>query len=258
MKKILKLLLILAITSCANPFRDFYEGMTVNEVNQINGITQKTEPIFNKSNISNIKQDEENLYSNRYIKVGASSFNGADVDTNDALEYAKEINADLVMLYVTYTNTINTMTPIMSPNFTNINTTYYNNYGGYLGNSQSTIQGTSTTYVPTSIHRYDYLATYWKKNNNKYKIGIIFDNLPQEVKQKYKTNKGIIVVVVVNDTPAFKNDILQGDVIIKINGKTIYNKETAQEIMDNLQNKTKIVLTIIRDGKNITKQFKTD
>ena len=170
MKYILYLILTLVITSCSNHFKDYYEGMTLEDVNQINKTNQKAQTILRISHISNIQKDEEDLFSNRYIKVGSSLFNAGDVDSEDALEYAKEINADLVILYVTYTHTVNTITPIMAPNFMDINTSFYNSYGSYLGDAQSTIQGTSTAYVPTSIQRYDYLATYWKKNNNKYKL----------------------------------------------------------------------------------------
>ena len=91
-----------------------------------------------------------------------------------------------------------------------------------------------------------------------HKIGIIYDNLPQELKQKYKTNKGVIVNIVINDTPAFKNDILQGDIITKINGKTVYDLNSAMEIMNGLQDENDVVLNIIRDKEKITKRFKMD
>jgi hypothetical protein len=104
-----------------------------------------------------------------YLLIGVSSFNaGEDVSENGALEQAKRIHADTVIIYRHYTNTLSGMMPLTVPN-TQTGTAYhsgtiYDSGGGsayYSGSSQITTYGTSTTYVPYNVARYDYFATYW-------------------------------------------------------------------------------------------------
>lgn len=258
MKKIIFIYMVLFLTSCTNYFKDYYTGLSEEEIKNLNEKYPSTNTILKESHPSHFYQDENDLVSNGYLLIGRSLFNAGDVNKNDALKFGKKIGADIVMLYIQYTNTVNTVTPITLPDFTDVNTSYYNSYGGLIGGAKSTIYGSSTTYIPSSVRRYDYLAIYWKKNPEKPKIGIMFNNLSDEQKQRYKTNKGVTAAFIMNNSPAFKNDILKGDIISKINGKTIYDITSLPEIIESITNKSIVTFDIIRDGKKISKKIKID
>ncbi len=61
------------------------------------------------------------------------------------------------------------------------------------------------------------------------------------------------VTSVVNDTPAFRSDILTGDIITKINGQVIYGVQAASDIISNHKDQ-EITITIKRGDQVIEKK----
>jgi hypothetical protein len=187
--------------------------------------------------------------------LGVSEFNTSPVSSDLAVEQGEKLTADIVVLYMQYTNTINTVMPITLPSTTTASTNYYNGYNNFIGSSQSTIYGQSTTYVPMVIDRYNYIATYWKKDNRKPKIGVVAVDLTDDLKGKLQTNSGCYVEVVIKDTPAFYADILRGDVIFSLNGTRIINSEHLNTILSKIKGGQQINLIIIRNGYKINKSI---
>jgi C-terminal processing protease CtpA/Prc len=56
----------------------------------------------------------------------------------------------------------------------------------------------------------------------------------------------------VNDTPAFRNDILAGDIITKIDGQPIYGEQAASDALAKKRGRT-VKLTIFRNGQFMEK-----
>jgi len=86
-------------------------------------------------------------------------------------------------------------------------------------------------------------------------LGVTWRPLNSEERQLVQSNSGLYVNTVVNGTPAFRNDILPGDIIEAINGQQLYDGKTASDLL--AQSKGKVVtLTIYRRGHLITKSVK--
>ncbi|MFZ0827073.1 MAG: PDZ domain-containing protein [Verrucomicrobiia bacterium] len=68
--------------------------------------------------------------------------------------------------------------------------------------------------------RYLYLAGFFRKMKTPV-LGTIPVPLPSEIRQQLERNTGVFVEVVKNDTPAFNANILEGDVILKMNGEDV-------------------------------------
>jgi S1-C subfamily serine protease len=118
------------------------------------------------------------------------------------------------------------------------------------GSGTTTTYGTSTTYVPVTVHRSDYGALYFVKI--RFGLGIVFRDLNNDERQELQTNKGVVVRVVVDGTPAFDADILVGDVITAVDGTGVAGVQTFRELLAERQGKL-VSLSIVRRGQRIEK-----
>jgi C-terminal processing protease CtpA/Prc len=67
-----------------------------------------------------------------------------------------------------------------------------------------------------------------------------------------RSNKGIRIQQVVNDTPAFEADILVGDIVLGVNGRGVSAGEPFQQRLQNTAGQ-RLELAIIRNGESLTK-----
>lgn len=78
-------------------------------------------------------------------------------------------------------------------------------------------------------------------------IGILFDDLSNTKRMELERNSGVIITVVTEDSPAWKANLIPGDVVIEINGKEIKNIKHASEVIQQLKTKIgDIAFKIIR------------
>ncbi len=260
MKKVMLLsTLLFVISGCSNPFTKYYTDLSggVNVLKEqplYNFIISKDKPRLLEG--SNLEQDAYNMLENGYGNLGFSNFNAGEIDQKQAIEQAKKIHADTVIVYRQYTDTLSGSMPLTLPD---TQTSYhsgsiYGSGGGFATFSgTSTTYGTQTTYVPYHVRRYDYLATYWIKFKPS-RLGIHFDDLTPELRDKIESNKGIYVVAVVKNSPAFNADLLRNDIIRKFNDIDVndvahFSKLLSEYIESNIR------LEIIRNGKFIIKNI---
>lgn len=163
--------------------------------------------------------------------IGESSFNtGKRVSDDDALKQGQAVGADLVLVFLPqYTGSVTSSVPITTPttntSYTTANATAYGPGGpvSAYGNATTTTYGSNTTYVPITVNRSDYGAIYFVKG--RFRIGAFVRNLNDLERQLLQTNQGVVVMTIVNDSPAYKADILPGDMIIAMDGERVTNQE---------------------------------
>ncbi|OHB84320.1 MAG: hypothetical protein A2Z38_08395 [Planctomycetes bacterium RBG_19FT_COMBO_48_8] len=246
--------LLLVMSGCSNPYTQFYTDYTegINVLNDPRFIVGTSEPkLFNGSTI---EQDRQRMLENGYMMIGASSFNGAGVRQRAAIEQAKKVYADTVIVYCQYRNTRSGSMPLTFPD---TQTTYHSGsiYGSggsasYFGSS--TTYGTKTTYIPYSVDRYDYLATFWLKAKPP-RLGIHFRDLTPEERKSMGTNKGTCIAVVVKNSHAFEADLMPGDIVQKFNDVEVIDAYHLHSTLDRFEGRT-IRLEISRQGKKIVKE----
>jgi len=110
--------------------------------------------------------------------------------------------------------------------------------------------GTTTNYVPITVHRSDYGAIYFIKQRSA--LGIIMRDLTDAERQELQTNKGAAVRLIVDGTPAFDADILVGDVITGIDGVAVSSAQTFRELLRERRGRL-VSLSIVRRGQHIEK-----
>ena len=73
-----------------------------------------------------------------------------------------------------------------------------------------------------------------------------------------KSTKGSLITGVMQDTPAQKAGILKGDVVIRINDKSINNSNQLRNVIANAGAYAAIEMELIRNGENIRIKLKLD
>ncbi|MEO8804127.1 MAG: PDZ domain-containing protein [Rudaea sp.] len=257
----ISLALILCLTACASGYTKFYTqipGATPEAVAAQRAAPPPEMPIIEHSRVA----PDQNLYARRgYSAIGYSSFNsGHSEQEKSAIAQAKKVGADLVVVVnPSYTGTVSSEVPITTPtsttSYTSGSATAYGSGGSATayGNSTTTTFGSKTTYIPVSTARYDYGAVYFVKR--KYIFGANWRDLSDAERSTLQSNSGVYVTSVVNDTPAFRNDVLAGDIIVKIDGQAVYGTQAASEILHRKRGQP-VELTIYRNGHVIDMSIK--
>jgi hypothetical protein len=258
MKILLNIILIAIIGGCASDYSKFYTALpdaTPEIIEKLRVAQAPASPFVDKSPSA---PDIEYYAKYCYVPIGYSSFNSGRIEPEDsAIEQGTKVGADLVVIVnPTYTGSVTSHIPITTPttstSYTTGSGTAYGPRGTVTayGNSQTTTYGSQTNYIPMTIDRYDHGEVYFVKR--KYSFGANWRDLNNQEREQIQSNSVVLITVVVNDTPAFRNDILVGDIVTRFNGQSIYG---GQAMSDGLKGKDgqEVVLTILRNGAVIEK-----
>jgi len=215
------------LSSCCVPFSHFYTPYTDTEnLSDVTLLKPEDKPkIFFSENLND---DLQEILSNHYYCIGSTNFNGAWESRKNIIKGIKHqcrITGATLAIYgcnYTHTETSNIMLP-------QLQTTWCYPYH-YWGHSFNTIKLKDYIY---SIPKYNHTVYYFVKFTSKAKLrfGIEYADLTSKSREKYKRNTGVLVSVVYKDTPAFNENILVGDVIIKVNNHNIKNASVLDEII---------------------------
>ncbi len=266
MKKYWPIVIALLLIGCARPYTLYYHDMSKGRQDTSFFIYATEEPKLFRG--TDPKADGLKMLEDGYFLLGYSSFTGPQFNENQAIEQAKQVKASVVVVYSKFLDTRSEIQPVVIPDIKTSTssaqgTAYGSAYGsgGYasgsataFGTGTSTTYGTKTLYQTRTIDRFEQGATYWVKVKPGL-LGALPINLPPEVRQKIGSNKGVLVIAVVKQSPAFSADILRGDIIKKVNNIEIIDlKQCIETMVPNA--KKKVTITLLRDGKEIVKEVK--
>jgi hypothetical protein len=254
------LLLSLLACGCAGPFGQFYYDLTGGvDITELASVAiPSEEPKLLRG--SDQEKDAYRMLEDGYGIVGYSSFNAGNVNEKGAIIQAKKVHAAVVLVYGQYTNTVSGAMPLTLPDTQTSTTSLYGSaygYGGsttYSGTAYTTTYGTRTTYIPYSVRRYDYLATYWVKLKEPI-LGIHGCALTDEVRQEIGSNQGALVHAVITGSPAFRADILRGDVVKKLGKVDVSDVESFQKALGQHAGE-QVTVEIMRGGQTLRKEIK--
>ncbi len=259
------------ISGCAtgtNAYSQYYKELPGTDISTLfpySGTTQfqpaSTDPMH----------DSEELLRNGYRLMGISEFQGPN-QTDDALKsQATKVGADVVLYSCGYVGSQQTATPYIqyhsgqtfrttSSGTVNANAWGNGGYaygtGNYHGSSTTTTPGTySTEMVPVTAQLYQYETAFFRKAKPPI-LGVLTHPLSGEIRAKLQRNAGVFVWIVINKSPAFNANILEGDIILKMNGEEVPTVDDFSNKIAQLAGQ-KVNLEIVRNGetKNISVQF---
>ncbi len=249
------------LSACANGFTDYYRGLTREQVVERVGARAEVDPKIVYTN--DFKSDAEHLVENGFMFIGESAFQAPESRRAEANAVAqgKAIGAEIILLNERDAGSRTVSVPITTPT----TTTSYSSFSGssfnpsfgttnVLGSGTTTSYGTSTSYVPMTVHRVSYDAAYWAKGKPPI-FGVNFLPLTPEQHRAIGTNSGVMVQVVMIGSPAFKADIFKGDYLMAIGGEPINTAEDFQAATRRYAG-TQVDVQILRDGQRITKSVR--
>ena len=211
---------ILFLYSCAavNPYAQFYRENP--DFPHEEAFPTDSVEIIRTGDIKNTSFD---LYTRGYDLIGVSGFNGEQENEKSAIDYAKMIGAEVLVLSSEFAQTQLTTS-------------------GYYANAFWAVP------IQEEILRYEQSASYFREAPFKGKLGIKTSNLNIDQKKEYETNTGVFIEVVILNTAADKSGLIPGDVLIKVNNERISNNQSLGKILDSLSS-GKFNLEIIRKNK---------
>lgn len=83
-------------------------------------------------------------------------------------------------------------------------------------------------------------------------VGITCQSISTFCQQYYELPAGIYILQVEKGSPADKQGVLPGDVLIRANGKELHLPSALQQLLENSTNKTPVKLEFFRKGKLYT------
>ena len=182
-----------------------------------------------KMYVSNHKEDDDiSMLENGYDMMGSSGFTAGDVPAEQALQYAKTLKADTVLVYSKYgsTKTAGSKVQLIKE-------------AAKLGKE---LTEKDLAAEPTN---YKYYASYWAKLPAPM-LGVHVIKLAMkesEEAEKATEYEGLKVIAVIKDSPAAKAGLMRGDMLLKL--------------ADNQLNKPEELSSVVRkyQGQEVTVEY---
>lgn len=210
--------------------------------------------------VSDLNSEVQKLKSKRYVLLGYSSFNGKFEKETKIIDLAKDLGAKVAIYTWKYTNT-QTNSGVLALPKTNYSNTYISgNVGGTYYSGTGYTKSTGTSYTPYTVtqRRFDQTALFFVKSNYPYDFGTSASTMITRDERIKIGSNGVRVNVIIEDTPAYKSNLLVGDIILSINSKTINSKKDFSLLSDECVDSKDICnVEVYRNGnkKNIEISF---
>lgn len=249
----------LLISGCASSgYKDFYKPYFKDSVDFNNKnpdaefLKEGEEPKVYSTD--NFDRDILSLKSKRFFPIGESNFNGELEDEIAVKEQAKRVGAKIALYGWKFTNTQTNSGVLMLPQTNYSTTNLYGSVGGTIYSGTAYTQSSGTQMVPYSNtqRRYDQIAVFFVKNNYKYDFGTAQSTEISREERIKIGSFGIKVNVIIENTPAYKSDLLVGDIIIEINNHKINSYDNYGNLIDSCVSKGECLLKVNRDGEEKT------
>ena len=252
--------LVVLTSGCVNPYVKNYQSADNQKHPSEN---QPLLPFSGQPQLvtsQDLKADALKMRENGYILLGHSKFQASPINEKLALNQAKKIGAEVVMVNHKFVATKSESVPMSTwiPGQQTDQTERVIIQNGT--NTPKVIDRTVTTttqgeyqtsYVEQSVDYYDYAASFWAKAKAPI-FGVNVQALDEATKAELGTQKGVVVRVVVTDSPAYEADILRGDVLLSLQDEVIRDPQQFFNLVDKYSGQTVTVL-IYRSGQNLTK-----
>ncbi|MGQ0442634.1 MAG: PDZ domain-containing protein, partial [Methylophilaceae bacterium] len=182
--------------------------------------------------VSNHK-DEDNIsmLENGYDLMGSSGFEAGDVKPELALQHAKSIKADTVLVYTKYASKQTSLSNIEA-----------------IKPAAKTTGEIDEKDLKQAEEKYKYYASYWAKLPMPL-LGVHIIKLkPVNADGTADAENGLKVLAVIKDSPAAKANLLRGDVLLKMGSIELEKPETLSLVARQYQGKT-VEIAYERNGQ---------
>lgn len=258
--------ILLGLCSCVtNDFATFYRDATIHQPSDLRA---RIVPFAGQAEISNRNNPErvgKEMHREGFMLLGFSEFSGGNPTKAQLLAQAKKVGAERVVYFSSYERTETGVMPYFTYNpGQNSQTTFSGTVNGSGGNS-SYFYGNANTYSPGSLTStpipynrdiYMHAASFWARVKPGV-LGAVLDPLPDSKRQELERNTGVYVRIVVNNSPAFRANLLEGDIITAINGTEVYGPSEAIKTFQSLAGE-EVTVRVLRGSEAKALSVKLD
>lgn len=193
------------------------------------------------------EKDNIRMLEDGYDLMGISSFQGPFVEPNQALKHAQAIEADAVLVY---DRKINEMT--RSARLRQIHDELKKSKG-----EKNTVIEVSEADLKDKNSKFEFYATYWAKLPLPILgLHVIKLSTKNSDTKEIQQEKGLKVIAVIKDSPAFKVGIQKGDVVLALNdANTDSPEEFSKSVFKQQGNKVKIKYTRDDEEKEVVTEL---
>ncbi len=250
-----------ALVGCASGYQQFYQpvpGVTPELIAARRAAPAPALPMVERSQPRNDQALLDAYLKRGYNPIGHVGFTSGRPESDAAaLQQARDVGADLVLIFdPRFAGSTTTNIPITVPTtntaYTTSSATAYG-AGGTVrayGNSTTTTYGSTTNVIPITVNRSSYGAIFFVKTKSH--LGLVVRDLDDSERRALQTNKGVVVRVVVDGTPAFDADLLVGDIITAIDGQVVGTSTTFTTLASERKGKT-VSIKFIRGTQTMEK-----
>lgn len=228
-------LLVLLFTGCGNPFTQCYSGQTLTQLDM--GLNRLSPPavIPEVALVADVNLVVTERMEDGWIVLGESGWVGASYGSEaEAREHAKSIGASLVVWGYSYINSSTSAMPITLPTTTTTSGsgTVYSPNGSAGWNGSATSYGTTTTYVPITVSRYEVIGVFLAKRAKPPMLGVKCHRMTPQEQQQAGRNSGLIVELILKGSPAAHAGMLPGDVLVRVGNVDASEEEAFSMAVD--------------------------
>jgi hypothetical protein len=263
---LLSLSCAMLLAGCAsNPYRLTYSSILSDKVpkGEPTALQPSTGPA-QLLNSNDMRADSIKLLEKGFYPIGRSKFRGQFVESRLALQQAQLVGADVVVVMQKHISTdtrsvaVTDWTPdkrIVTQERSTASATDAPAVQSVTRESVTTIEGEyQTHYVPQTVETYDQNASYWKKAQPPI-LGILGSDLEDADRKALQSNKGMMVKVVVRNSPAFIEDIFRGDIVRMLGEHEVLGTDDFFEQVMAQAGQT-VELELWRNGRTVNKTVK--
>lgn len=267
-----------------NPVSSFYQDMAMGaRPEQLASFFEPSAGAPRVITTADHQGDLFRLLEQGYWVIGYSNFTWSGTPRENQLrEKALEVGADVVLYRSEYSHTETGVRPMLgvipgssttvsSSGYGNVNTYgsasasaygsggYAHGTGSYSGHGYGSYYGTETMSTPPQYYTYNvpyserinqYQVTFLRKAKPPI-LGIRFGTIPDDIRTELKRNTGLFIWLVQHDTPAFRANLLPGDILVGIDDCDV---AVAQDLGPRLIERAgkEVDVRFLRDGEEHT------
>jgi hypothetical protein len=179
-------------------------------------------------------KDNISMLENGYDMMGSTGFEAGDVSADLALQHAKSIRADTVLVYTKYTSNTSSLSKIAA-----------------IKAAAKTTDEIDAAVLEGEEEQYKYYASYWVKLPMPL-FGLHIIKLKQRNDDGgFVAEDGLKVLAVIKGSPAEKANLLRGDVLLTMGDVDLQKPETLSVAAKKYQGQT-VEVAFSRDGQRST------
>jgi PDZ domain len=222
------LILVFGLSACVGPYETSDQGQTPPAAGTAR--SAGLEPLVLPGS-TDPQRDTERLFEQGYVLLGRSTSVDAAQDTAGAVRQATKLGAEIVVTYANHQNTGTGQAPAAKPAGATASASPPANGdpGSTIYSGSSTPPASETEDVAPPVGKYQQGAAYFGPNPRK-GLGVLLKALKPPAKGQAHpaaAHRGMEITAVCQDSPAYRADIMAGDVLVSVDGKPVYDQPTA-------------------------------